>query len=148
MQAYADGVRTSELATQAGVNIETLRYYERRGLLPPPEREKNGYRRYTSAALDRIRFIKRAQGLGFSLEEIEELMQLGPAKGRQRQRVRRLAEQKLTTIESKIDELENMRAALRRLVASCEHGAAEAVCPIIEALTGQTAHAEGCAGRK
>lgn len=117
------------------MNIETLRYYERRGLLPAPERAANGYRVYNSTALDRIRFIKRAQGLGFSLEEIEELMSLRPAKGRQRQRVRHIAESKLSTIESKLAELESIRAALRQLVADCEHGCDEADCPIIEALS-------------
>ncbi|MCA9639353.1 MAG: MerR family transcriptional regulator [Myxococcales bacterium] len=128
-------MRTGELAREAGVNIETLRYYERRGLLPPPERAPNGYRVYTAAALDRIRFIKRAQGLGFSLEEIEELMSLRPAKGRQRQRVRRIAETKLETIESKLAELEGIREALRQLVKDCEAGCDDADCPIIEALS-------------
>ena len=128
-------MRTGELAREAGVNIETLRYYERRGLLPAPERAPNGYRVYSAAALDRIRFIKRAQGLGFSLEEIEELMSLRPAKGRQRQRVRHIAESKLETIESKLAELESIREALRQLVADCERGCDDADCPIIDALS-------------
>lgn len=127
-------MRTGELAQQAGVNIETLRYYERRGLLPEPERSANGYRSYGTSALERIQFIKRAQGLGFSLEEIEELMTLRPAKGRQRARVRRIAQAKLETIETKLAELMSIKSALERLVVSCEHGCDDTECPIIEAL--------------
>lgn len=130
-------MRSGELARRAGVNIETLRYYERRGLLASPERLPNGYREYPESALERIGFIKRAQGLGFSLEEVEELLQLQPARGRQRARVRRLAQEKLQTIVLKLDELQSMRAALERLVHSCEHEAEELACPIIEALVGE-----------
>jgi len=117
-----------ETAREAGVNAQTLRYYERRGLLPRPSRRGSGYREYSADAVQVVRFIKRAQELGFSLDEIEELVRLRGVKRAERQRVRAIAERK-------IDHLRSMRGALAHLVHACE-GGGPAECQIIEALNG------------
>ena len=124
-----------EAADRAGVNVQTLRYYERRGLLPKPARRRSGYREFAGDAVRVVRFIKRAQDLGFSLDEIEELLRLRKNSGRGRQRIRSVAEQRIRQIEEKIAELERMRSALRTLVHSC-HKSETLECPIIEALEG------------
>ena len=123
----------SEAATQAGVNAQTIRYYERRGLLPRPPRGTSGYRELPADTVRLIRFIKRAQDLGFSLDEVSELLRLRSDKVRSRTRVRSVAEQRLRQIESKIEELTAMRDALRLLVHRCQAGHT-LECPIIEAL--------------
>jgi Hg(II)-responsive transcriptional regulator len=123
----------SEAAEQAGVNVQTLRYYERRGLLPKPPRQTSGYREFPDDAVRVVRFIKRAQELGFSLDEVEELLRLRRQSGRNRARIRAVAEEKIRQIEQKISELERMKKALRTLVHACHEGAA-LDCPIIEAL--------------
>ena len=123
----------SEAAEQAGVNIQTLRYYERRGLLPKAPRRASGYREFPDEAVRIVRFIKRAQDLGFSLDEVEELLRLRRQSSRNRGRIRGVAEEKIAQIEQKIAELERMKRALQTLVHSCHSG--EALdCPIIEAL--------------
>ena len=123
----------SEAADQAGVNVQTLRYYERRGLLPEPARRASGYREFADDAVRIVRFIKRAQDLVFSLDEIEELLRLRRSASRSRQRIRGVAERRIRQIEEKIAELERMGAALRTLVHSCHKGDA-LECPIIDAL--------------
>ena len=123
----------SQTAKEAGVNTQTLRYYERRGLLPRPPRRGSGYREYPDDAVRIVRFIKRAQELGFSLDEIEELVQLRGVRRGERQRVRSIAEKKIAQIDEKIAHLQAMREALATLVESCHHGGA-AECPIIDAL--------------
>jgi Cu(I)-responsive transcriptional regulator len=123
----------AQTAREAGVNAQTLRYYERRGLLPKPSRRGSGYRVYTADAVRLVRFIKRAQELGFSLDEVEALVRLRGVRRGDRHRVRAIAERKIADIERKIGQLQSMRAALQRLVDSC-HGSGAAECPIIEAL--------------
>jgi Hg(II)-responsive transcriptional regulator len=123
----------SEAASQAGVNVQTIRYYERRGLLPRPARGTSGYRELRTDTVRLIRFIKRAQDLGFSLDEVSELLRLQSDKVRSRTRVRSVAEQRLRQVESKIEELTAMRDALRLLVHRC-HAGHTLECPIIEAL--------------
>ena len=126
---------TSQTARAAGVNAQTLRYYERRGLLPKPPRRGSGYREYPVDAVRIVRFIKRAQDLGFSLDEIEQLVRLRGSQRGDRQRVRSIAARKIEDIDRKIASLHSMRGALRNLIESCEAGGA-ANCPIIEALDG------------
>jgi Cu(I)-responsive transcriptional regulator len=126
-------MRISEAAGQAGVNVQTLRYYERRGLLPKPPRRSSGYREFPDDAVRIVRFIKRAQELGFSLDEVEELLRLRRSQRRDRGRIRRVAEQRVAQIDQKIVELQRMRSALTRLVNAC-HTDAALDCPIIEAL--------------
>jgi Hg(II)-responsive transcriptional regulator len=123
----------SEAAQQAGVNRETIRYYERRGLLPSAPRRRSGYRELPADTVRRIRFIKRAQELGFSLDEVAELLQLRAAKPRNRTRVRAVAERRVEQIEQKIAELEALRTTLRSLIHQCHEGTT-LECPIIEAF--------------
>jgi MerR family transcriptional regulator, copper efflux regulator len=122
-----------EAAQEAGVNVQTLRYYERRGLLPKPPRRSSGYREFPADAVRVVRFIKRAQELGFSLDEVEELLRLRRHSGRNRQRIRAVAEERIRHIDQKIRELQRMKGALQTLVHACHEGAA-LECPIIEAL--------------
>jgi MerR family transcriptional regulator, mercuric resistance operon regulatory protein len=128
-------MRIGEVASRAGVNIETLRYYERRGLLPEPDREASGYRRYQDESVRVVRFIKRAQELGFSLADIEELLRLadgGPASCRE---VRELAAAKIAEVERRIESLEAMRRSLVALVKTCHRRAPSSrECPLIESI--------------
>jgi Hg(II)-responsive transcriptional regulator len=128
----------SEAAEQAGVNVQTMRYYERRGLLPTPPRHRSGYREYPAEAVRVVRFVKRAQDLGFSLDEVGELLGLRRRSERNRQRIRTVAERRIRQIEQKIAELDRMRRALQTLVHSCHEGNT-LECPIIEALEGEVA---------
>jgi len=123
---------TGALARAAGVHVETLRYYERRGLLPEPPRRPSGYREYPEAAVGLVRFIRRAQGLGFTLAEIEEL--LGLRDLADCTAVRRLAEAKLADIEKKLRDLKRLRRVLRGLTAQCADEGRVGHCPIVESL--------------
>jgi Cu(I)-responsive transcriptional regulator len=122
-----------EAAEQAGVNIQTLRYYERRGLLPRSPRRQSGYRDLPLETVRVVRFIKKAQELGFSLEEVDDLLRLRRDRVRNRRQVRTVAERRLEQVDAKIAQLQRMRAALSQLVRTCEHGTTPE-CPIIEAL--------------
>ena len=128
-------MRIGTAAGQAGVNVQTLRYYERRGLLPKPPRRVSGYREFPDDAVRIVRFIKRAQDLGFSLDEVEELLRLRNDKRRDRGRIRAVAERRVRQIEGKIAELQAMKKALSRLIHCCHEGST-LECPIIEALDG------------
>jgi Hg(II)-responsive transcriptional regulator len=128
-------MRIGAAAEQAGVNIQTLRYYERRGLLPHPPRKRSGYREFPDDAVRMVRFIKRAQDLGFTLDEVEELLQLRRDKRRDRPRIRAVATRRVQQIERKIAELTAMKRALSHLLHCCEEGST-LECPIIEALDG------------
>jgi DNA-binding transcriptional MerR regulator len=108
------------LADAAGVSVETVRYYERRGLLEPPARTASGYRRYLPADLDRLRLLLRAKELGFTLAEIAEL--LDAADSGSIEDVTRAVHQKLAAIDAQVAELAATRCRLRRLVDLCEHG--------------------------
>lgn len=126
-------MRTGEVAAEAGVNVQTLRYYERRGILARPKRTSSGYREYAPDAVRLIRFIKRAQHLGFTLEEIEELLLWRSGRGGSCAEVRRAAEAKIAGVDAKIAALKAMRRALTTLVGSCAQNR-ERSCPILEAL--------------
>lgn len=120
------------LARAAGVNVETIRYYHRIGLLPVPRRAQGAFRRYDRGSFKRVRFIRRAQRLGFSLEEIAHL--LGLADGRHCAETRGLAEQKLALVEDKLADLRAIRRTLRTLMTACARGGGGRGCPIIESL--------------
>lgn len=122
------------LARGAGVNLETVRYYERRGLLPRPPRSPSGYRLFPVEATRRLRFIRRAQGLGFSLGEIRELLSLRISASARSTDVRRRAEAKIADIDAKIRSLDSMKKTLRKLTNSCEACGPIAECPILESL--------------
>lgn len=129
----------SEAAEQAGVNVQTLRYYERRGLLPKTPRRASGYREFPDQAIRVVRFIKRAQELGFSLDEVEELLRLARNSRGNRAGIRSVAQRRIEQIEQKVAELVRMRDALKALVHACHHGGA-LECPIVEALDGEGRH--------
>ena len=120
------------LADEAGVNVETICYYQRRGLMAEPAKPMGGHRRYDSVAIKRVRFIKRAQVLGFTLEEVGSLLDLDEACACVE--TRELAAHKLQVIEDKLADLKAMRKALTALLRQCETGATQGNCPIIHAL--------------
>lgn len=128
------GLSAGKLARAAKVNVETLRYYERRGLLPEPPRKASGYRVYPGTAVERLHFIKGAQALGFTLEEIHELLHLRVDEHASRADVRRRAQEKVVDIELRIIALEAMRAALNDLIAHCHGDGPTSECPILEAM--------------
>lgn len=129
-------MKIGELASRAGVGVETIRYYERRGLLAEPERTDAGYRAYAEADVLRMRFILRCKELGFSLSEIRELLDLRVAPGSTADDVRRRAAGKVASVEARIADLERIRAALRQLIGSCSaHGRPEE-CALMHALGG------------
>ena len=123
------------VAKRAGVPIDTIRYYEREGLLPEPLRRASGYRSYNESAIKRLRFIRRAKDLGFTLEEIRDLLALSSDRRGGVKAVRKRAEQRLADIEARIAELVRIRAGLQQLIEACPgHGDPEH-CPILRALT-------------
>ena len=126
-----------DLAKRAGVKVATLRYYERRGLLEPPPRTPGGYRLYPQSETQRVRFIKNAQSLGFSLAEIKELLLLKVDPGVTCQEVKDRAQAKLVQIEEKIQSLQEMRRALADISARCRGQGPLTACPILESLEEQ-----------
>ena len=135
-------MKTGQVAAQSGVNIQTLRYYERRGLLEAPPRRPSGYREYASDAVRVIRFVKRAQDLGFSLDEVESLLELAAGGPQNCDKARALAAEKLAEIEGKISRLRVMQDSLTRLVETCERPRHQRDCPLLDALadTDRPAH--------
>jgi MerR family mercuric resistance operon transcriptional regulator len=131
-QTTTTGITVGQLARAAAVNVETVRYYQRIGLLPMPRRDFGSIRRYLANDLKRIRFIKRAQKLGFSLDEVALL--LGLSDGRHCAETKALAETRLAVVEEKIADLEAIRQALKGLVAKCSRGSRGCGCPVIDAL--------------
>jgi len=129
-----ESLTTGKLARRAGVNIETVRYYERQGLIPKPPRRESGYRLYPPDMVKRIQFIKHAQELGFSLKEISELLSLKLDPETPCHEVRKRAEAKITDIEEKIKTLQKMKKALSRLTKACSGRGPVSECPILEAL--------------
>ena len=122
-----------EVARRAAISIDTVRYYERRHLLPAPARRASGYRQYGDEDVQRLRFIRRAKALGFTLEDIRGLLAL--SEEHNVAKVKRAAEAKLADVEQRIDELRRIHNGLRTLVTACPgHGRAES-CPILNALT-------------
>jgi MerR family mercuric resistance operon transcriptional regulator len=132
----SDSLTIGGVAREAGVGIETIRYYQRRKLLPVPP-ASGAFRHYAPGVVDRIRFIKRAQELGFSLDEIAELLRLDG--GSNRASVRKLAAARLSQIEAKLADLSRMQGVLQHLVSACEHTGAEMPCPIIACLSSDEA---------
>ena len=131
------GLTIGKLARQAGVGIDTVRFYERAGLLPKAKRTAAGYRLYAPDDADRLRFIRRAKALGFSLEEVAELLQLNAGKGT-RASVRRLAQRRLDDLDQRIVEMSAIRDALSHLIKRCAGDGPVSGCPIIEGVLAQT----------
>ena len=129
-----EALTRSQLADAANVNIETLRYYERRGLIPAPPRSEANYRRYPHTAVDRVRFVKQAQDLGFSLEEIKELLSLRSTRGARSGEVRKRAQKKIDEVSDRIRSLERIRGALEHLVSRCSGEGPIEECTILHAF--------------
>jgi MerR family mercuric resistance operon transcriptional regulator len=134
MVAGDDPMRIGQVARAAGVGIETLRYYERRRLVRAPRRDVNGYRAYDAESVRLVRFIKRAQALGFSLREVQALLRLRETAGIPCAKVRARAEEKAAEIRAKEHRLAAIRRALEKLVATCRTEGSERECPILDAL--------------
>ena len=132
------------LAALAQVNIDTIRYYERQGLLPPAERSASGYRKYGEHDIERLRFILRAKDLGFTLAEIGELLSLTENRHSDMRGVRRKAEQRLEQVEEKIAELSRVKQGLRKLIDACPGKGNLKGCPIVAALSGETEASGAC----
>ncbi|MEO8661050.1 MAG: heavy metal-responsive transcriptional regulator [Bryobacteraceae bacterium] len=122
------------LAERGGVNLETVRYYEREGLMPPPPRNPSGHRTYSPSAVRRLRFIRRCQELGFSLYEIKELLALRSDPEQPCAEVIRQIDGKTAEVERRIAQLRTIHRALRRLQDSCEGACHVSDCPILESL--------------
>ena len=126
------GATSGALAEAAGVNVETIRFYQRKGLMPEPEKPYGSIRRYGAAELARVRFIKSAQRLGFSLEEVGELLKLED--GARCSEARQLAEQKLVDVRQKLSDLQRIESVLAGLVARCSAVRGRVNCPLIASL--------------
>ena len=127
-------LKIGQLAQRAAVNLQTIRYYEREGLLPEPPRLSSGYRLYTDSLVRRVRFIKRAQEIGFSLAEIRELLSLRADENRERNEVRAIAQAKIADIEDKMRTLKAMKAVLNRLTERCSGCGPASECPRRESI--------------
>ncbi len=126
------------VAKRAGVGVETIRFYERKGLLEEPPRRESGYRQYPEEAVTRVRFIRRAKDLGFSLREVDELLSLRVDRRNGASAVRRRAEAKITDIEHKLADLERIKSVLVELTSCCQSKSPTGDCPILEALEGRS----------
>ena len=124
------------IARRAGVGVETVRFYERQGLIAPPPRSDSGYRLYPEKTIQRLAFIRRAKELGFSLQEIKELLALQNDPLATCTDIQQRAERKLTDISRRISDLEKMRTALQILVSGCSSNTSATNCPIMQAITG------------
>ncbi len=125
---------TGRLAKLAGVNRETIRYYERRGLLPRPPRTVSGYRQFPGETVRVVRFIKRAQGLGFSLREVKELLAMSVDRGSTCGDVKKTALLKFEEIGGKINQLQSMRRVLKKIIRACPGEGVLSKCSILESL--------------
>ena len=132
MDRKRDDLTIGELAALAGVGVETVRFYQRKGLTPEPPRPAGAIRRYGAADVERLRFVKSAQSLGFSLNEVAELLQLED--GAHCKEASSLAESKLADIRCKLAELSRMEAVLSGLVKACHVGRSKVSCPLIDAF--------------
>jgi Hg(II)-responsive transcriptional regulator len=126
-----------QVARKAGVGVETVRFYEREGLLEEPPRRASGYRQYSAQAIKRIHFIKRAQQLGFSLKEITELLLLRVDEQTSCEEVKHRTEAKIAEVELKLVELQRMRQALLQVAALCKGQGPASACPMLDALDQQ-----------
>jgi MerR family copper efflux transcriptional regulator len=129
-----DFLKIGEVAKQSNVGIETIRYYERVGLLAKPERRPSGYRQYDQSVVARLKFIRRTKELGFTLAEIRELLALWFDANTRCEHIRERAKLKITEIEDKILSLRKMKRSLKKVVSECESQDALGECPLLEGL--------------
>ena len=132
-----------ELARRARVSVDTIRYYEKRGLLRRAERTPSGYRAFDVTFVRRVRFVREAQGLGFSLDQIRSLLDLSSAPAESCNVVRSAASARRSDIEARIERLSRMRAALDELVATCARRRPGDPCPLLDSLQEEPPHAPG-----
>ncbi|PTY00015.1 heavy metal-responsive transcriptional regulator [Verrucomicrobia bacterium LW23] len=130
------GFTRKQLAVAAGIGVETVRFYEARGLLPEPPRSPAGYRLYSQADVERVRLVRRSQQLGFTLGEIEELIAITELPGAHRAELKERAESKLRQIHGKIADLRAIEASLTELVRSCDGAGSVSACPIYQFMSG------------
>ena len=151
-RVYVDAVKEktspawtrASLAKMAGVGAETLRFYEQKGLLEKPQRSASGYRQYGESDLERLQFIRRSQDLGFSLQDIKQILDLTNNTRTPRKKVRDFAEARLSVIRQKISDLRAMENALGSLVAQCDGKGPLKGCPIAEFIAGQNPKGDPC----
>ena len=134
MKRKMTSLTSGEVAKRAGIGVEALRFYQRKGLVPEPPRTANRYRRFPPETVRRLRFIQRAQAIGFSLAEIAELLELRVDPEADCEAVRERAAVRLREVEEKIHDLERVRSTLGQLVTACAHRTPSTECPILEAL--------------
>ncbi|NGX42172.1 MAG: Mercuric resistance operon regulatory protein [Chlamydiae bacterium] len=127
---------TGQIAKKAGVNVETLRFYEKKRLIPEPMRMESGYRKYPEETIHRIQFIKNAQKLGFTLKEIKELLSITLVTKKQCQQVKGEIDHKLMEVDEKIKQLQEISDALKSLRRKCDEGGVDGKCPILKFLYG------------
>lgn len=127
-------MKIGEVAKQSDVGIETIRYYEREGLLAEPKRRPSGYRQYDQSVVARLQFIRRTKELGFTLAEIRELLGLWFDANTRCEHVRHRAEQKITDIDDKIRSLQKMKRSLKRVISECESKDSIGDCPLLEGI--------------
>ncbi len=137
-----DTFTIGELAKRAGVNVQTVHYYERRGLLLPDGRKPSGYRLYDGGSLKRLLFIRHAKELGFTLDEIKALLELKVESTLACERVREKALVKLRDVEKKIEALKSVEKVLRELVEACERRSPTEACPILKAIEAEDGEPE------
>lgn len=134
MDAHRAEMTIGKVARKAGLAIDTVRYYEREGLIEKPARSASGYRNYRPDVIARLRFIRQAKNLGFSLSEVRELLALKVAPGKSCADVRARTERKIADVEQRIAQLERMKRALAKLAAACSGRGPTSECPILEAM--------------
>lgn len=130
-------LKIGELARRSGLRVETLRYYERRGLIPPPDRLPSGYRIYSPDVLQRLAFIRRCKALGFTLEETRDLLQLQQHPECGSAEVKQRVERHIADIRRRVEDLQQMLATLEALSASCDGKGPATDCPILAFLEGE-----------
>lgn len=130
-------MQIGQLSKRTDTPIDTIRYYERNGVLPAPDRQASGYRSFGDDDVARLRFVRRAKGLGFTLREIRDLLALSSSHGADMATVRQAASLRLGEVERKIDELERIRDGLRALVDACPGHGDVTRCPILSSLSGE-----------
>ncbi len=128
-------MKIGELAQRSGVGIDTVRFYERQGLLPKAQRLESGYRVYAAGDVKRLRFVRRAKALGFTLPEIRDLLALSDHRDDDMAAIKTVAIAKMADVEAKLAELQRMRSGLQALVSACPGHGALADCPILDALS-------------
>jgi MerR family mercuric resistance operon transcriptional regulator len=129
-----DGLTIGGLARESGVGVETIRFYERRGLIEQPERPRSGYRKYSPETIARVKFIRNAKELGFSLREISELLVLEADTEEGREEARARTEEKIVEIDGRIASLQGLRRHLEELVETCRSGRRKCRCPIMDTM--------------